>query len=174
MADPGEPTVAEFKSVIKRTLQECGALDRARGLIRAELYKAIRDETLTSPPHLSNENLMINELIREYLDFNGYRDTMSVMLPETGQPVVPAFSRSFLARRLHLPETPETRRVPLLYVMLELALEAAVPGLEESEGDSGSVEDSAPTLREAMNRARARAHALTSGEPRQPSGRDKG
>lgn len=41
-------------------------------------------------------------------------------------------------------------------------------------GDSGSVEDSAPTLREAMNRARARAHALTSGEPRQPSGRDKG
>lgn len=111
--------------------------------MQAELYKAIRDETLTSPPHLSNENLasahavltiglrdmratllkfatsqqipgptqMINELIREYLDFNGYRDTMSVMLPETGQPVVPAFSRSFLARRLHLPETPETRRV---------------------------------------------------------------
>lgn len=34
LADPGEPTVAEFKSVIKRTLQECGALDRARGLIR--------------------------------------------------------------------------------------------------------------------------------------------
>lgn len=26
-------------------------------------------------------------------------------------------------------------QVPLLYVMLELALEAAVPGLEESEGE---------------------------------------
>ncbi len=36
-----------------------------------------------SKPELSNENLVINELIREYLVFNGYRETASVFLPGT-------------------------------------------------------------------------------------------
>ena len=35
---------------------------------------------MTKPP-VSNENLVINELIREYLIFNGYRETLSVFLP---------------------------------------------------------------------------------------------
>lgn len=30
---------------------------------------------------LSRDNLVINELIREYLLFNGYRNTLSVLLP---------------------------------------------------------------------------------------------
>jgi hypothetical protein len=32
-------------------------------------------------PEPCNKNLIINELIREYLIFNGYRDTLSVFLP---------------------------------------------------------------------------------------------
>lgn len=32
-------------------------------------------------PKLSNENLIVNELIREYLEYNGYRHTLSVFLP---------------------------------------------------------------------------------------------
>lgn len=32
-------------------------------------------------PEPSNENLIINELIREYMIFNGYRDTLSVFIP---------------------------------------------------------------------------------------------
>ena len=43
-----------------------------------------------------NENLIINELIREYLVFNGYRSTL-VMLPGS-QPDTPPFDRDFLAR----------------------------------------------------------------------------
>lgn len=30
---------------------------------------------------LSRDNLIINELMREYLMFNGYRNTLSVLLP---------------------------------------------------------------------------------------------
>lgn len=30
---------------------------------------------------LSRDNLVINELMREYLLFNGYRNTLSVLLP---------------------------------------------------------------------------------------------
>lgn len=32
-------------------------------------------------PKLSNENLIINELIREYFEYNGYRHALSVFLP---------------------------------------------------------------------------------------------
>lgn len=35
-------------------------------------------------PKLSNENLIINELIREYFEYNGYRHALSVFLPGTG------------------------------------------------------------------------------------------
>jgi lisH domain-containing protein FOPNL len=37
-------------------------------------------------PVLSNTNLVLNELIREYLEFNNYKHTQSVFIPETGQP----------------------------------------------------------------------------------------
>ena len=37
----------------------------------------------------TNQNLLINELIREYLIFNGYRETLSIFLPgEAGGGVV--------------------------------------------------------------------------------------
>ena len=31
-------------------------------------------------PSLSNENMLINELIREYLEFNKYKYTLSVLM----------------------------------------------------------------------------------------------
>lgn len=31
-------------------------------------------------PTLSNENMLINELIREYLEFNNYKYTLSVLM----------------------------------------------------------------------------------------------
>lgn len=35
---------------------------------------------------MPRENAVINELIREYLEFNGYHHTLSVFLPESGHP----------------------------------------------------------------------------------------
>lgn len=41
-------------------------------------------------PKLSNENLIINELIREYFEYNGYRHALSVFLPgEKGDTIHP-------------------------------------------------------------------------------------
>ena len=34
-----------------------------------------------SVPTPSDENLLINELIREYFQFNSYRESLSVMIP---------------------------------------------------------------------------------------------
>jgi FOP N terminal dimerisation domain len=62
-------------------------------------------------PQPSDENLLINELIREYLIYNGYRDTLSVFIPETGQPQQRPFDRTFLSQQLRISETPSTQQV---------------------------------------------------------------
>ena len=54
-------------------------------------------------PALSHENVLINELIRDYLEFNHYKHTLSVLLPETGQPVQ-RMDRGYLAEQLGVRE----------------------------------------------------------------------
>ncbi len=109
----------ELKEVLKDTLENRGVLGQVKAKIRAEIFAALDDNTLP-PPKLSNENLIINELIREYLMYNNYRQTLSVFLPETGQPdeAKAQLNRSFLAKELQVPENPSSERVPLLYGML--------------------------------------------------------
>mgnify|MGYP001794074083 CR=1 FL=1 len=54
------------------TLDRRGVLNEVRGRLRAEVFKALDDEAAPKPK-LSNENVLINELIREYLIYNKYR-----------------------------------------------------------------------------------------------------
>jgi hypothetical protein len=65
-------------------------------------------------PQIGDENLIINELIREYLEFNGYRHTLSVFLPETGQPAAP-MDRTLIADQLKIREDSVSERVPMMY-----------------------------------------------------------
>lgn len=51
----------------------------------------------------------------------GYRSTLSVMLPESGQPETPPFDRDFLARELRIRENDNSKKVPLLYTLLSNA-----------------------------------------------------
>lgn len=68
-------------------------------------------------PALSHENLVLNELIREYLEYNHYKHTLSVFTPETGQPAE-RINRTFLSHELGLHEDTNSRQVPLLYSVL--------------------------------------------------------
>ncbi|XP_012866597.1 PREDICTED: lisH domain-containing protein FOPNL isoform X2 [Dipodomys ordii] len=92
-------TVTELKTVLKDTLEKRGVLGYLKARIRAEVFHALDDDQEPRPP-LSHENLLINELIREYLDFNKYKYTESVLMAESGQPVVP-LDRQFLIRELN-------------------------------------------------------------------------
>ncbi|XP_036404737.1 lisH domain-containing protein FOPNL [Megalops cyprinoides] len=109
-------TVTELKSALKETLEARGVLGQLKARIRAEVFKALDDQSETRPT-LSHENLLINELIREYLEFNKYRYTASVLTAESGQPEVP-LDRQFMANELNVVEDPSARSVPLLYGLL--------------------------------------------------------
>ena len=65
--------------VVKDTLENRGVLNQIKARLRAEVFSAL-DDNNEQKPALSNENLLINELIREYLEFNGYKYTASVLL----------------------------------------------------------------------------------------------
>ncbi|NXP17501.1 FOPNL protein, partial [Scytalopus superciliaris] len=120
-------TVAELKAVLKDTLEKRGALAEIKARIRAEVFNALDDQSEPRPP-LSHENLLINELIREYLEHNRYRYTASVLTAESGQPEVP-LDRQFLAKELNVVEDASGKSVPLLYGILSHFLHG---GKEES------------------------------------------
>ncbi|ETO81565.1 hypothetical protein, variant [Phytophthora nicotianae P1976] len=113
-ADGGQATLSDLKEVLKDTLAARGSLDQIKARIRAEIFAALDDQDVPKP-RLSNENLIINELIREYFEYNGYRHALSVFLPESGQPAEKPFDRQFLSNELNVTEDPRFTHVPLLY-----------------------------------------------------------
>lgn len=69
-------------TVVKDTLEDRGVLGQIKARIRAEVFHALEEDTEPAPP-LGNENMFINELIREYFEFNKYKYSLSVMLAGT-------------------------------------------------------------------------------------------
>jgi lisH domain-containing protein FOPNL len=60
--------INELKQALKDTLEERGEINKIRAMLRSSIFEAI--ETDDKPkPKLSDENLLINELIREYLKY---------------------------------------------------------------------------------------------------------
>ncbi|PAA92996.1 hypothetical protein BOX15_Mlig026757g1, partial [Macrostomum lignano] len=112
-------SVDELKSALKENLESRGVLQDIRASLRAEIYRSLEEPRPSGQqrPGLSNENLLINELIREYLEFNEYSNAASVLAAESGQPQA-RLSRSLLSRELNLREDPSCQGMPLLYSML--------------------------------------------------------
>uniref|UniRef100_U3IIL7 Centrosomal protein 20 n=1 Tax=Anas platyrhynchos platyrhynchos TaxID=8840 RepID=U3IIL7_ANAPP len=106
-------TVVELKQALKEALEKRGVLGQIRANIRAEVFHALDDQSEPRPP-LSRENLLINELVREYLEYNKYKYTASVLTAEAGQPEMP-LDRQFLVKELNIVEDANAKSVPLLY-----------------------------------------------------------
>ncbi|UPQ99914.1 LisH domain-containing protein [Chloropicon primus] len=123
-------TLNELKDALKDALDKRGTLNELKAKVRSEVFSAIDDTKGVPRPEPSEENEIINELIREYLKYNNYRNTLSVMIPETGIGEVTKKTRSdirtdtfnFLAQveKLSVKETQESRELPLLYSIFAL------------------------------------------------------
>ncbi len=70
-------------------LNERGALNRIKAQIRAEIFNTLQSEqassTKTTDDSIIVEQLLINELIKEYLEWNGYNHALNVFLKESNQ-----------------------------------------------------------------------------------------
>eukprot|EP01116_Phalansterium_solitarium_P010592 TRINITY_DN2554_c0_g1_i2.p1 TRINITY_DN2554_c0_g1~~TRINITY_DN2554_c0_g1_i2.p1 ORF type:complete len:225 (-),score=79.62 TRINITY_DN2554_c0_g1_i2:406-1080(-) len=115
-------SLEELKSALQETLESRGSLDKLRAQLRAEIFHTLDDQT-EPRPEISDENLILNELIREYLVHNKLHHTVSVFLAESGQPSEP-FGRAFLASEIGVSDDPNSRGKPLLNSLLRQAKEA--------------------------------------------------
>ena len=107
----------ELKSAIKEILNENGTLNKIRAEIRESIFKAIESND-TSKPKIPEENLIINELIREYFNYMGYFHSSSVFLSESGHPEDPPVDRNFIAKELNVLEEKNSKNIPLIYSIL--------------------------------------------------------
>ncbi|KAG5178948.1 hypothetical protein JKP88DRAFT_168316 [Tribonema minus] len=119
-------TLDDLKDALVDALESSGALGKLRARVRAEVFKSLEPEELatreTAPP-LSNANLIINELIRDYFEYNGYSHALSVFLSESCQPDDASLSRGFIRDELGVSEELDSARqkqLPLLYGILHM------------------------------------------------------
>ena len=92
-------SLEDLKNVLRETLEQKGVLNKVKAEIRAEIFTAL-DADNQGKPAVPQENVLINELIREYLEYNRYYNTASVLTTESGMPRDPPFDRNFMERKL--------------------------------------------------------------------------
>lgn len=129
-------SLEDLKNVLKETLQQKGVLNDIKAKIRAEIFTALDNET-TGKPKLSNENMIINEMIREYLEYNRYYNTLSVLVTESGQPVDAPFDKDYLHKKFSIQGGKGKANVPLLYELIF----GLKPELADEMGESLQRED---------------------------------
>nr|CAB3246796.1 lisH domain-containing protein FOPNL-like [Phallusia mammillata] len=135
-------TVDALKKALTDTLETKGVMGELKARVRTEVFRALDDPTATKPK-LSNENLLINDLIREYLIFNDYKYTDSVLVAETGQPEV-QLHRDFLCQELNVADTESSAKVPLLYSLLDSFM-------HQQSAKAGTVKTSSTTKKESSS-----------------------
>ena len=108
--------VEELKNALKETLEQKGVLNQVRAIMRQSIFEAIESDDKPQPK-LSNDNLIINELIKEYLVYNNYLHSASVFQAETGHPK-DQLDRNYIANHLNIIETNSSRQLPLLYSII--------------------------------------------------------
>ncbi len=109
-------TLKDLSTALHDTLHYRGELDSLRAKIRASIHSALSGSDVP-PPSMPNENLLANELIMEYLNFNGYGHAASVLRVESGHPAEGTIDRGFVQDELGVEES---RGVPLLYGIIEV------------------------------------------------------
>jgi lisH domain-containing protein FOPNL len=129
------PQLDDLKDALKDALERRGILDTVRAQLRRDIFTTMEDGSDARHP-TPPENVILNELIREYLAFNSareraargahdrprsvpcvadYRHSLAVFGPEARLPPDP-LRRSYVAQKTHLQDAGS--ELPLLYALL--------------------------------------------------------
>ena len=109
-------SVDKLKSSLKETLINRGILNEIKAHMRQEIFNILdNDNDINQRPKLTRENIIINELIKEYFIFNGYNFSSKVLQSEVGQS---NFNRNNIIKELNIIENENNKNKPLLYTIL--------------------------------------------------------
>jgi lisH domain-containing protein FOPNL len=83
---------SSFVSAVRENLCKSGKLNKMKAELRAEIAKLLEpSSTSNTKPEIPSDTLLINELIREFLTWNGYHYTTSVLIACKKSPYCNAF-----------------------------------------------------------------------------------
>ncbi|CAD7945722.1 unnamed protein product [Amoebophrya sp. A120] len=102
-------SLLELKEALVESLERKGILDELKAKVQSEIFHSL-DEKSAKRPAIPSANLVINELIREYLEYNQQYHTLSVFLSESGHPEQRVFDRRFLADELKIADVTNVTR----------------------------------------------------------------
>ena len=119
-----DPKIELFEAV-EEVLKEKGVLDQLTCQVRAEILQVLKTSFATQktaskekknevPSASSSSNFIVNELIKEYLDYNGYQNTADILAIESNLPKK-RITRVELETSLKVHSGPNAKQVPLLY-----------------------------------------------------------
>jgi lisH domain-containing protein FOPNL len=94
--------------------------------IRSQICATLDDPNsqcaVPSTSNRTSQTYLVNELIREYLEFQGYRATASVFRPEANL-TSDRLPRDFLSSKLGLQTGPRSDKLPLLYALAAVSVQ---------------------------------------------------
>ena len=119
-----DPEIELFEAV-EEVLKEKGVLDQLTCQVRAEILQVLKTSFATQktaskekkneiPSASTSSNFIVNELIKEYLDYNGYQNTADILAIESNLPKK-RITRVELETSLKVHSGPNAKQVPLLY-----------------------------------------------------------
>ncbi|CAH1997589.1 unnamed protein product [Acanthoscelides obtectus] len=113
-----DPTETDLLDAIKDSLEKNGTLGRLNGEVRTAIMNVLNQNfDQHDPPKVPDETRLINELLREYLAWNGYMYTEQVLAAESGHKGE-RMSRDVLTTKFGVMDDVKTARIPLLYYMV--------------------------------------------------------
>ena len=111
---------------ITESLKEKGFLDKMNAEVRTEILRVLKGEKERKKPptDLSTDNFVINELVKEYLEWNHYNQTSDVMSLETGQPKN-RITRAELENTLNIECGENSSKIPLIYSLISKVIRSS-------------------------------------------------
>ncbi|XP_026484268.1 centrosomal protein 20 [Vanessa tameamea] len=111
----------ELLDAIKNLLRKSGQLNKFQAEMRAKVTEILQQRQMSlnpgfkslGAPKATDEVLLVNELVKEYLEWNGYLYTASVMTSEAAMPTVKR-TRTELCAEVGVKDDERSSTLPLL------------------------------------------------------------
>ena len=109
----------DLSKTVTQSLKENGFLNKMSAEVRKEILNVMKNENQNHQlsPELSADNFVINELIKEYLEWNHFNQTSDVLSLESGQPKQ-RISRAELENTMNVQSGENSAKIPLLYSII--------------------------------------------------------
>ncbi|XP_020290565.1 lisH domain-containing protein FOPNL [Pseudomyrmex gracilis] len=114
-------TEKDLVNAVRESLKADGDLDRIKAEMRTEVIKLLdgsSKESKLKTVNPSHDIVFLNELIREYLDWMGYKYSSTVFTAECDLPKHP-LDRTLLAQGLGVRDNEKSKTLPLLCSLVQ-------------------------------------------------------